>query len=105
MIIKKNESNSSSIDFFEGGKLEFQGTKIEEASNGLAFDIPNQEMIDKEDGSIINIEAYPSWDLGGTKYTGIYKTDEKKILISFKVIYSDSDVSEELFVTYEATKQ
>ncbi|OQX99198.1 MAG: hypothetical protein B6I24_03215 [Bacteroidetes bacterium 4572_128] len=87
MIVKKNESNYSTIDFFQNGKLIFQATKIKEVNNILIFDIFNQEINDKEDEDvkIYYIEAYNYWDLEGRKYSGFYDIIEKKIKISMEI--------------------
>ncbi len=103
MIVKKNESNSTTIDFYEGGVLEFQGTKIASASNGLVFDIPSQQRTD--DGVTYTMSGYSYWDLAGTKYHGAYLTANKKVQIAFQFNATIDNVQYTFVAVYEGTKQ
>ncbi len=101
--VKKNDGNATTVDFYEGANLVFQGNKIVEAANGLAFDIPSQNY--SEDGVTVTIVGYDYWDLSGTSYQGAYLTATKKIESAF--IYSIEVEGVELVIveTFEGTKQ
>jgi len=103
LTVKKNEGNATTIDFYDGADLMFQGNKIVEAANGLAFDIPSQNY--SEDGVTVTIVGYDYWDLSGTSYQGAYLTATKKIESAF--IYSIEVEGVELVIveTFEGTKQ
>jgi len=103
MIVKKNESNSTTLDFFEGGELAFQGTKIVAAGNGIAFDIPSQTI--KEGTDTYSITGYNYWDLGGTKYNGAYIAANKKVQVAFQYTETVNNVQVTLIMVYEGIKQ
>lgn len=103
MIVKKNEANAATIDFFEGAELQFQGNKIEEASNAIVFDIPSQTIT--ENGVLVDIVGYEYWDFSGTKYHGAYMSADKKITAAFQFTVLVEDELLIFVATYEGTKQ
>lgn len=103
MIVKKNATNAATLDFFEGAELQFQGNKIQEASNAVAFDIPSQTMT--KDGITVDIRGFEYWDLGGTKYHGAYVTADKQISAAFQYTITVGGESVTFVATYEGTKQ
>lgn len=103
MIVKKNTTSSTTIDMYEGGNLEFQCTKVAEASNGLVFDVASQTMTDP-DGNI-NISGYEYWDLSGTKYHGAYISATKKLQIAFKYTTTRNGEQITIVAVYEGVKQ
>ncbi|MFB6318383.1 hypothetical protein [Saccharicrinis sp. FJH54] len=76
-LVKKSTTDDSGIDFYVGGDIEFQGNKIELASNGFAFDIPSQNYTDSTGTYVMN--GYDGLDLDGKKYNGVYYSAEDKI--------------------------
>lgn len=76
-LVKKSTVNDSGLDFYVGGDIEFQGDKIEMASNGFAFDIPSQNFTDNSGTYVIT--GYDGIKLDGKKYNGVYYSAEDKI--------------------------
>lgn len=96
-LIAKKNTKDDMIDFMEGGELAFQGSKLAQANNGVAFDIPSQTM--KDDDTTYTIVGYNGNEIGSTKYHGAYYTADKKVSIYFTLEGYD------LLMAFEGTKQ
>jgi len=103
LTVKKNEGNATTIDFYDGADLMFQGNKIVEAANGLAFDIPSQSY--SADGVTVTMVGFDYWDLGGTTYQGAYLTATKKMQFAFVFSIEIEGVEAQVVTTFEGTKQ
>jgi hypothetical protein len=110
--VKKNDSDNKKIDFFEDGKLVFSGSKIAEASNGFTFDIPEQTF-ENDDLGTITIAGFDMFELGTTRYNGVFYSADKKIQAAFQtVLQTNFEIGEfnltintPLILAFEAIKQ
>lgn len=84
----------SGFEMKEGGEIQFRGTKLAAASNGVTFDIESQTV--KFDDQNIIVEGYDGFDLGGVKYNGFYDTASKELTgyLQFEGILTDENEEE-----------
>lgn len=73
-------SARGTIEAKEGGVVIFKGEKIEEASNGFTFDVPDFTETD-DDGETYHFEGYDGYTLNGVKYHGAYESGPKKLTV------------------------
>lgn len=76
--VAKNSGNSTSIDISVEGDV-VKGVKVAEASNGFTFDVENQNIDLDDDGDNETIEGVDFFELGGTKYHGMYDSGKNEL--------------------------
>ncbi len=90
--VSKNKDNNASIDItFEGNVI--KGVKVAEASNGFSFDIETQTIEDiDEDGEKEEVEGEEFFELGGTKYHGMFNSKTKEFMFGLSsMLFIDLD--------------
>ena len=90
---------SADIIFFEDGEVVAVGAKVQEASNGIAFDIEDGSVT--EDGVFVEEKGEEIFELNGSKYHGGYEKSTNKIYFFISTYY---DGQREGFSAYELTK-
>lgn len=103
--IYKNQSGQIFISTGDGGDLKLSGISL--ASNGTTFNIPSQNVSQK-DGSFRMIQGQQVAELDGVKFDGIYYSESNVLSFAYEtsVLYDFGGISEEVSVicVYEFAK-
>jgi len=97
MKVIKNSADQSTVDFFDGSDLMFQGTNIKDAGNAIVFDIPDQEAYIGP--TKVLIAGYRYWDVNSSSYDGAYLYADKSVEIAFTVRIMNADTGLVMILT------
>lgn len=90
-IVEKNDDNASTINISIDGDI-IKGVKVAEASNGFTFDIETQSLNLDDDIEDETIEGEDFFELGGTKYHGLYDSSKKEFSFAMSTTFNfDTD--------------
>lgn len=90
IVVTKDASVADGI-ILKNGDVSFKGNGAVLASNGVAFNVPNQTV--SIDGTSVGISGFNCFSVGDKKYSGGYESASKTIAYGFGGTIKDGDLS------------